>query len=62
MMFRANTSFCCELPDGTERSFSQGDVVSEDDPVAIAQPDFFTTFTPQPGPGASKAPVKRTKV
>lgn len=59
-MFRANTSFACELPDGTERSFSEGQVVSEEDPVAIAQPDFFTVFNPAPGPGAVKTVSKRT--
>ncbi len=56
-MFRANTSFSTELPDGTERSYTEGQVVSEEDPVAAAQPDFFSVFSPDPG--APKATSSR---
>lgn len=50
-MFRSNTSFHCELPDGTERFFAEGQIAADGDPVVELQPDLFTTFDPEPGAG-----------
>lgn len=52
-MFRANTSFHCELPDGTERFFQEGQIAADNDPVVETQPEFFTAFDPEPGAGKS---------
>jgi hypothetical protein len=56
-MYRANTSFSTQLPDGTERDIQQGAVVGDDDILLERVPQYFTTV--ESTPEQYRAPAKR---
>ena len=59
-MFRSNTSFATELPDGSIRSVTEGQMISEDDALVETHADLLTSFEPQPGPSGRPVTSRRS--